>query len=171
MPLLRPLAIATFLVAFAFTAVGCTPAPAPSPSAACSPTSGVTVVVNFSDVLGESTITACAPLTSGSETVAAALASTGVTTEGTAKYGDQVVCRVNGLPSADEPFTVPGHDPFTESCKDMAPEYAYWALWVKSASGKWDYAAEGVSTQKVKPGDSIGLVFTTGGATPTPIAG
>ena len=79
-----------------------------------------------------------------------------------------MVCRVNSLPATDKPFTVPGHDPYTEACTDMAPEYAYWALWVKTANGTWDYAAEGVSTQQVKPGDSIGLVFTTGGATPTP---
>jgi hypothetical protein len=107
-------------------------------------------------------------LASGTETVADALASIKVTTEGTAKYGDQVVCRVNGLPSADKPFTVPGHDPYTEKCATMAPEFAYWSLWIRSGAAKWDYATEGVSSQKVAPGDSIGLVFTTGGATPTP---
>ena len=155
---------------------GCSGAAAPTaaPStaaAACSPTSGVTVLVNYSDVLGEPNLTACAPLASGTESVADALKAVGVKTEGTAKYGDQVVCRVNGLPAADEPFTVPGHAEYTEACKDMAPEYAYWALWVKSGTKAWDYAAEGVATQQVKPGDSIGLVFTTGGKTPTPTAG
>ena len=129
--------------------------------------------MNF-DLLGASgaaaEVNACAPLASGHETVADALAAVGVTTEGTAKYGDQVVCRVNGLPAADKPFTVPGHSAYTETCATMAPEYAYWALWIKAGVKTWDYAAEGVSTQQVSPGDSIGLVFTTGGATPTPTA-
>ena len=171
MPALRTFALAASVLALAVTVTGCTPAPAPSPTASCSPSTGVSVVVNFSDVLGATDISACAPLAKGTETVADALAAVGVTTEGTVKYGDQVVCRVNSLPAADKPFTVSGHDPYTEACKDMAPEFAYWALWIKSGSGKWDYAAEGVSTQQVKPGDSIGLVFTTGGSTPTPVAG
>lgn len=168
MPVLRPTTIALSLAALALALSGCAPAPAPSPRASCSESTGVSVVVNFSDVLGASDIVACAPLTTGTETVADALAAVGVTTEGTVKYGDQVVCRVNSLPAVDKEFTVPGHDPYTEPCTDMAPEYAYWALWVKSGSGSWDYATEGVATQKVAPGDSIGLVFSTGGATPTP---
>lgn len=168
MPILRPVAFAISAVALALTMSGCAPAPAPGPTATCSPSTGVSVVVNFSGFFGASDIAACAPLADGAETVADALSAVGITTEGTVKYGDQVVCRVNSLPAADKPFIVPGHDPYTESCKDMAPEYAYWALWVKSGSGAWDYAAEGVATQKVAPGDSIGLVFTTGGSTPTP---
>jgi len=154
------------------TLVGCAPAASPSASPSATGTcAGVTVIVTFG-LLGENSgpanITACAPLASGTETVADALAAVKVTTEGTAKYGDQVVCRVNGLPAADKPFTVPGHNPYTEKCSTMAPEFAYWALWIRPGKGRWDYAAEGASTQKVSVGDSIGLVFTTGGATPTP---
>jgi hypothetical protein len=157
------------VAASALALTGCAPAPAPAPTS--TDCAGVRVVVNFA-LLGQSgspaDVSACAPLASGTETVADALAAVKVTTEGTAKYGDQVVCRVNGFPAADEPFTVPGHDAYTETCATMAPEYAYWALWIKSGAKAWDYAAEGVSTQKVAPGDSIGIVFTTGGATPTP---
>ena len=157
------------LSAFAVTLAGCAPAPTPAPTS--TDCAGVRVVVNFT-LLGQSggpaDVSACAPLASGTETVADALASVQVTTVGTAKYGDQVVCRVNGLPAADKPFTVPGHDPYTETCATMAPEFAYWSLWLRKGGAAWDYAAEGVSTQKVAPGDSIGLVFTTGGATPTP---
>lgn len=146
-----------------------TPVPAtPTSSGACSGSSGVAVIVNY-DLLAGGDVAACSPLASGKETVAVALKTTGIATEGTVKYGDQVVCRVNGLPAADKPFTVPGHAAYTENCKDMAPEYAYWALWIKHPGGNWDYAAEGVGTQQVKPGDSVGLVFTTGGKTPTPV--
>jgi hypothetical protein len=131
----------------------------------------VRVIVNFG-LLGDSggpvDISVCAPLASGTETVADALASVSITTEGTAKYGDQVVCRVNGLPAADQPFTVAGHKPYSENCSTMAPDYAYWSLWLRHGIGAWEYAAEGVSSQKVAPGDQVGIVFTTGGATPTP---
>lgn len=161
----------TVAAASALTLTGCAPAPAPAPAPTSSDCAGVRVVVNYT-LLGESgtpaDVSACAPLASGTETVADALAAVKVTTEGTAKYGDQVVCRVNGFPAADEPFTVPGHDAYTETCATMAPEYAYWALWIRSGAQAWGYAAEGVSTQKVSPGDSVGLIFTTGGATPTP---
>jgi hypothetical protein len=155
--------------AVALSMAGCTPTPAPSPtSTECT---GVTVIVNFGllgDSGGPGDVHACSPLATGTQTVADALAAVSVTTEGTAKYGDQVLCRVNGLPAADQPVTVPGHKPYTESCSTMAPEYAYWALWLRHPGAAWDYATEGVSTQKVAPGDSIGIVFTTGGATPTP---
>ncbi len=162
---------ASLILAATLTLTGCTPAPTPAPTSTnCT---GVRVIVNF-DLLGAAgaaaEVNACAPLASGHETVADALATVEVTTEGTAKYGDQVVCRVNGLPAADKPFTVPGHSAYSETCASMAPEYAYWALWIKAGAKAWDYAAEGVSTQQVSPGDSIGLVFTTGGATPTPSA-
>ena len=155
--------------AIALSMVGCTPTPAPSPtSTECA---GVTVIVNFGllgDSGGPGDVHACSPLSTGTQTVADALAAVSVTTEGTAKYGDQVLCRVNGLPAAGKPVTVPGHTPYTESCSTMAPEYAYWALWLRHSGTAWDYAAEGVSTQAVASGDSIGIVFTTGGATPTP---
>ena len=36
-------------------------------------------------------------------------------------------------------------------------------MWVKpSADGKWDYAQEGVQTQKLNAGEYLGLVYTTG---------
>lgn len=132
---------------------------------------GVRVVVNYG-LLGSSgkssDVVACAR-TASKITIGDALAAVDISTEGTSKYGDQVVCRVNNLPAADTAFSVPGHDPYTESCSTMAPEFAYWALWVKKGLAAWAYATEGASTALVNPGDSVGLVFTTGGATPTPV--
>lgn len=161
------------LLAIGFSAMsltGCAPTETPRITATDS-CAGVRVIVKF-DVLGaadgSSDLQTCAPLASGTETVADALAAVTITTEGTAKYGDQVVCRVNALPAADKEFTVPGHDPYLETCANMSPDFAYWALWIRKGTGAWDYAAEGVSAQLVAPGDSIGLVFSTAGATPTP---
>ena len=128
---------------------------------------GVTVVVDFG-TLDADTVTDCVDTT---EAIAASatLAKTGVTTEGSVEYGDQIVCRVNGRPAADETVEVDGQESFTESCASMPPAYAYWSLWVKaSPDADWDYAQEGLGTLEVEPGQSVGLVYTTGTETPTP---
>jgi hypothetical protein len=127
---------------------------------------GVTVVVEF-DILDAQRIDECVEVST--ETPAADILNQArVTLAGTDAYGDAVVCRVNDLPSVSTSVTVDGHDPFIESCASMPPEFAYWALWVKQGSTDWGYAMEGVSDLMLKPGDSIGLVFTTGTSTPTP---
>lgn len=164
-----PVAFSLF-AASALALTACAPA-APANISATDSCAGVRVSVEF-DLLGKadgsSDIQQCAPLTSGTETVADALAALKISTEGTAKYGDKVVCRVNGLPGADTEFTVPGYDPYVETCSNMSPEFAYWALWIRKGDAAWDYATEGISSQMVAPGDSIGLIFSTGGAAPTP---
>lgn len=127
---------------------------------------GIEVVVNFG-ILGKRQATCV----EASERMNAKelLKEAGFSTQGTDAYGDQIVCRVNELPSATEAFEVPGEEPYIESCKNMPPAFAYWALWVRSsAEAKWEYATEGVGTLELQPGESIGLAFSTGGATPTP---
>ncbi|MBG6058093.1 hypothetical protein RCH16_001671 [Cryobacterium sp. MP_M5] len=173
------LAALTLLGALALTgcAAGTTspavgPAPTSTGSASAAPggsCAGVNVVVDFGP-LDEATITDCAA-TGDAATVPASqlVAAAGATTEGTAQYGDQVVCRVNGRPAADETITVDGAAPFTESCQGMPAAAAYWALWIKpSADADWEYAQEGLGSLQLKPGQSVGLVFTTGTETPTP---
>lgn len=173
------LAALTLLGALALT--GCaagttTPAAGPAPSSTGSASAapggscaGVNVVVDFGP-LDEATITDCAA-TGDAATVPASrlVAAAGATTEGTVQYGDQVVCRVNGRPAADETITVDGAAPFTESCQGMPAAAAYWALWIRpSADADWEYAQEGLGSLQLKPGQSVGLVFTTGTETPTP---
>jgi hypothetical protein len=97
------------------------------------------------------------------------LAEAGVITAGTTEWGDQVVCRVNDRPASDETITVEGGTPFTEGCETMPSSSAHWALWVKpTADAKWDYAMKSVASLLLKPGQSVGLVFTTGTEAPTP---
>jgi hypothetical protein len=115
-------------------------------SAAAGPCADVTVVVNFG-TLGHPAVTACAPAGTAAEVLTAAH----ISTAGTADYGDSVICRVDELPS-----------PATESCAKL-PTGAYWAMWVKpSADGTWDYAQEGVQSQQLTAGESLGLVYTVG---------
>ncbi len=129
---------------------------------------GTTVVVNFG-LLSADRETQCVEFEADSALAKDVLEFAGFSTEGTGTYGDQIVCRVNGLPSATEPFAVEGEDPYTESCADMPPAFGYWALWVSTdGSTEWTYAEEGVGTLMVEPGTSVGLVFSTGGETPTP---
>ncbi|MDJ0349723.1 hypothetical protein [Cryobacterium sp. PH29-G1] len=128
---------------------------------------GVSVVVDFG-TLDADTVTECVDATQPIAATAA-LATTGVTTEGSVEYGDQIVCRVNDRPAADETIEVEGQPAFTESCASMPPAYAYWALWVKaSPDADWDYAQEGLGTLETQPGQSVGLVYTTGTEAPTP---
>lgn len=129
---------------------------------------GVTVVADFG-ILDAPAVDVCVDST---ETTLAseAIASAGITTEGNADYGDAVVCRVDGRPAADETVTVDGQEPFVEPCSSMSPAYAFWALWVKpAADAEWGFAMEGLETLKAEPGQSIGLVYTTGtGTDPQP---
>ncbi|GAA4154136.1 hypothetical protein GCM10022286_01310 [Gryllotalpicola daejeonensis] len=128
---------------------------------------GVFVTVQFG-LLGGDDVSACAK-TGEPMTAAAALKQIGVSTEGTKKYGDQVVCRVNGEPSASKPIEVPGKAAYTETCAGMPAAFAYWAFWVRdSAAGKWSYATSGITTQQLKPGQTLGLKFTTGTDTTPP---
>ena len=128
---------------------------------------GVTVEVNFGE-LGER-IQKCVEINGTTEVAKDLLSQAGVSIEGTKEYGDAVVCRVNGFPSATEPLVLEGQEPHLESCEEFPPAYAYWALWVKnSTDDQWEYAMEGVSSLQLSKGQSIGLAFSVNGEAPTP---
>jgi hypothetical protein len=143
---------------------GCTAAP----QAATADCDGVLVEVNFGTLNAER-INACVDF-EGDEILAKdALSQAGVEIEGTLTYPDQIVCRVNGLPSETEAIEVEGQEPHLESCADMPPAFAYWALWVKNGdAAQWEYATEGAATLKLTKGQSVGLAFASGDLAPTP---
>jgi hypothetical protein len=133
--------------------------------------SGVTVVVNYG-LLSPERDTVCVVFSGDTAGAKDLMTFAGYELTGTGTYGDQVVCRVNGLPSESEPFVVPGEDPYLETCADMPPAFGYWALWVKTGpEGQWAYAEEGVGTLELESGDTVGVVFSTAGETPTPAEG
>jgi hypothetical protein len=125
----------------------------PSPSSSTAgPCAEVTVVVEFA-TLDHKPITACAPAGFAADVLKAAK----LTTAGTTDYGNQVICRVDELPA-----------PSVESCATL-PSAAYWAMWIKtSADAKWEYAQEGVATQQLTAGQSLGLRYTVGDDTTPP---
>lgn len=142
---------------------------APSPAGAGADCSGVLVVADFG-ILDSQPVEVCVDA-DGALTAQDAIAEAGISLEGNADYGDAVVCRVNGRPGPEETVTVEGQQPFVEPCSSMSPPFAFWALWVRSADAEWGFAMEGVTTQRVEPGQAVGLVYTTGtGTEPTPPA-
>ena len=138
---------------------------------ACDGDEGVTVVTDAS-TLGDADEASATWCVFADEPIAAsaAIAAANLTTEGTQEYGDQVVCRVNGVPGADLALTAEDGSEYFEACASMPAAFAYWSLWVRPTGREWAYAEEGLSTLQLQPGQSLGLLFTLNGepAAPTP---
>lgn len=133
----------------------------------CAAGAGVTLAVDSSALKGGSSQAWCY-VTTEKVAVADIAAAAGLTIDGTKQYGDQVVCRVNGLPSASAPVGSAQDPAYVEKCDAMPAAFAYWALWIKPAGGTWDYAQEGVSTLTAQPGESVELLFTLDGVPAAP---
>jgi len=171
----------TCLLASAALLAGCSSSPPTSPStgdagrqasaadvATAAQCPGVWLEVDF-DILGADIIETCIASTEPVEAMKV-LETAGVTITGTADYGLDVVCRVNGLPAADQSLTIAGHESYRETCAAMPPEFGYWSVWVEDrATGTWDYATAGIDNLKLAPGESLGFTFTSGTHTDPPI--
>lgn len=153
--------------------VSATPAPSSRAVAdgGCASVEGVSVFINAGNLAGGEELDQASCIFTDEPLAAAdALQTLGVELEGTTEYGDQVICRVDGLPSASEPVGSAEDPSYVEACESMPAAFAYWSLWQKPAGGTWDYAQEGVSTLQLAPGDSIELLFTLDGAPASPDA-
>ncbi|MFI2710834.1 hypothetical protein ACH495_11965 [Micromonospora sp. NPDC018662] len=138
--------LAAVLAAVALTAVE--PAPRAAHAAACTGTSGVTVVVDFA-ALGGGVQVACAP---GDPTTGiAALQGAGFTVTGTQRWGLAFVCRINGKPTAA-----------TEACVNTPPVTAYWSYWHATPGGAWSYSSSGANAYNPAPGTVEGWSFGAG---------
>ena len=116
---------------------------APASAAACSGTSGVTVVVDT----GGSTSTKCA---SGDPSSALkALTAAGFSVTYPQQYPGSVVCRINGYPEKDP-------------CVRMPPGNAYWAFFHAKRGGSWVYSSNGVASYDPAPGTVVGFRFGSG---------
>jgi hypothetical protein len=160
------------LAACASPAPEAAPTPEPTTSVtvldtACADDTGVTVVVDASALEDGDSKTWCIG-TAEPLAAADALTLVGVETEGTDEYGDQVVCRVNGVPAEDAVLTAEDGSEYFETCASMPAAFAYWALHVKPAGDEWAYAQEGLSTLQLEPGDAVALLFTVNGEPAAP---
>lgn len=134
------------------------PAPARAASAGyCPDGNGVTVVIDFQE-LGGGTIIRCAP---GDQALGlSALRNAGIGFEGTARWGEAFICRIEGKPGpADEP------------CIDTPPATAYWSYWHAPNGGNWTYSDKGLMARKPPLGSFEGWSFAknkTSGSVPPP---
>ena len=149
------------------------PAPAStataSASASAGPCTGVKVIVD-SGALKQAAAdkSVCVPV-DGPTPASKVLEEADVKTVGTTQYPNELVCRVNGVPAADFEIVHKGGT-YKEECSGMPAAFAYWAMWVKPATGDWAYAQEGLATLQVKPGERLELLFSVDGAPATPKA-
>jgi hypothetical protein len=138
-------AIAIFAVAA--PAMGSPAIAGASTASACSATSGVTVIVDFTHFAGGKVERGCAPgdPTNGLQ----ALHAAGFSSAGTAQYGDAFVCRIDGLPTAK-----------VEACAVTPQPSAYWAYWyARPSDSAWTYSAVGVLDFDPKPGSIEAFAF------------
>jgi hypothetical protein len=139
---------------FALVAIGATiailavvaPAPRLDAAPACTATSGVTVIVDFTH-FGRPVERGCAP--GHPATALAALQSAGFTTAGTANYGDAFLCRIDGLPL-----------PKAEACTVTPPATSSWSFYfARAADSDWIYSTAGVSSYQPHAGTIIAFAF------------
>ncbi len=126
---------------------------APASAAACSGTSGVTVIVDT----GSSISTRCASGDPSSGLQALSMVGFSVTPVQTQPG---FVCRIDGFPSS-------------EACVRTPPTTAYWAYWHADRGGSWTYASSGGGSRNPAPGSVEGWRFGSGqqprSAPPAPV--
>lgn len=159
---MRAVATVLFTFAMALSIAGCVPASEPTDTASenvSGDCAGITTVVEFGD-LGATTEQTCVETTQ-SMTALEVMTAAGVQITPSQKYGDAIVCRVNNLPAVDQKLSIPNDDSYTETCEEFGPVSASWSIWLNTGDG-WAQAQEGISTQDVKPGERVALVWQQG---------
>jgi hypothetical protein len=140
------LAAVTALVAAASLAV-----PGQAQASACSSSTGVTVVVDFSNAGGGIATTCVAG--GGGDSAASLLAVDHALTRDQQYPG--VVCKIDTAPADAE-------------CTSMPPANAYWGLFWSDGHGGWKYSSAGVDSLDVPDGGSVGMAWQDGGTDDPP---
>lgn len=125
----------------------------PAEAAACTGTSGVTVVVQFPD----HTEVACAPgdPSSGFD----ALDRAGFDATRVVKFPG-ALCRIDGVPDAS-----------ADPCQNMPPASAFWKYFHAKPGGSWVASTDGADGYNPKPGSVEGWRFGSGAEPETPPPG
>jgi hypothetical protein len=126
----------------------------------CRDATGVTVVVDFTD-LGGDIVVRCAPGPvepgySGLD----ALQGAGFSVAGTQRWGLAFVCRIQGRPTADESLHTDGNPDYHERCVDTPPQSAYWGYWYARNGGSWTYSNAGPKNRDAIKGGFEGWSFS-----------
>lgn len=126
----------------------------------CPTDEGVTVVIDF-QALGGTTIVRCAPGPVGRDfTGHSALVDAGIRLEGTRRWGESFVCRLEGRPGANEKLPIRGNADYREACIDTPPAAGYWSYWHASNGGQWQYSQWGVKNRRAIRGGFEGWSFS-----------
>lgn len=123
----------------------------------CADDDGVTVVVDFQGLGGE-TIVRCAPGSqprSGLDTLKAA----GFQIDGVQRWGESFICRIEDRPSAAEELPLAGNEGYREACIDTPPSTGYWGYFHADDGGDWVYSGAGGKNRTVVPGGFEGWSF------------
>jgi hypothetical protein len=141
--------LALLLAAGALTAPAASAAvPNPDPALVtqwepCEPDTGVTVVVDYRSLGDQRVHVACA--LGDQPSGVAALRNAGFDVAGTQRWGDAFVCRIDGLPTADQ-----------DDCIDTPASDFWWSYWKARPGGQWGMSAWGAADPRSKP--AIGSV-------------
>ncbi|WP_326567034.1 hypothetical protein VSH64_35055 [Amycolatopsis rhabdoformis] len=145
MRLFSALAVGALLVTAGLS--GASPASATVPGKGtagyCPDANGVTVVVDFQD-LGGDTLIRCAPGPQANGVTA--MQNAGLDLAGVGKYGLALICKIEGKPA-------------DQSCSGMPPENATWGFWTATDGGKWASSQVGVQGWQPPAGSFEGWSF------------
>jgi len=133
----------------------------PADAAACSGSSGVTVVVD-QGALGGGITQACSS-SGGGKSALTQFTSTGFSLSYVQRQPG-FVCRIDGQPASDP-------------CVNTPPADAYWGLWWSDGkSGSWSYSSVAAGSLRIPNGGYVAFAWQSGpksapGVSPTPHAG
>lgn len=136
-----PRLLATAAATAALVAGGLTVTGGTAQAAACSGSTGVTVVIDY----GSNATSTCANDAASAMAVLKSVAS--VTSP--PQYPGTVVCQINSVPS-------------NNCSRGMPPASAYWAFYHANRGGSWQYSSVGVAEYNPAPGTAIGFAFGAG---------
>ncbi|MEJ7706338.1 MAG: hypothetical protein WKF82_03060 [Nocardioidaceae bacterium] len=116
--------------------------------------------------LGSDIVVRCADWASG-DTGVDTLVKAGLSPEGTRQSGLAFICRIAGMPSAEQTLVVNGQN-YHETCTVTPPTSAYWGYWHASDGGSWTYSTVGAAGYQTTPGSFEGYAFSLNDASAPP---
>lgn len=125
----------------------------------CTDDTGVTLVVDFQDLGGE-TIIACVDDVAPGTTGLQVLQKAGMNPAGTMHDGPGFVCRINDRPSRSETIPISGRPDYRETCRLTPPNSAFWSYWHADNGGSWTFSQYGAGNRAAIVGGYEGWSFS-----------
>lgn len=125
----------------------------------CTDDTGVTLVVDFQDLGGE-TIIACVDDVAPGTTGLQVLQKAGMNPAGTMHDGPGFVCRINDRPSRSETIPISGRPDYRETCRLTPPSSAFWSYWHADNGGSWTFSQYGAGNRAAIVGGYEGWSFS-----------